>query len=184
MMLRIATIVFVLLVGASWSMAQEGTGERRSQVIYLVRHAEKITGTDIEDRDPPLTEAGRERAQHLAYVLGHVRIEKIYSSDYTRTRQTAKPLAKKLGLRVQSYDPRALREFAQQLREGSGRALVVGHSNTTPQLVELLGGEGGAPIDEKSEYDRLYVVILEGGRVTTLLQRFGPDTKAEVSPQD
>ena len=36
------------------------------------------------------------------------------------------------------------------------RHLVVGHSNTTPPLVELFGGDAGPPIDEASEYDRLY----------------------------
>ncbi|MFC6978004.1 SixA phosphatase family protein [Microbulbifer taiwanensis] len=146
-MLRIVTIVFAFLVGAPWVIAQAGIEEKPQQVIYLVRHAEKVSGTD--DRNPPLTESGRARAQHLAYVLGEAGIEKIYSSDYARTRQTAEPLADKLNLQVESYDPRALGELAQQLRQISGRTLVVGHSNTTPQLVELLGGESGAPIEEK-----------------------------------
>jgi len=53
-----------------------------------------------------------------------------------------------------------------------GRHLVLGHSNTTPQLVEALGGEPGAPIEEM-EYDRLYIVTLMDGRTSTVLLRFG-----------
>jgi hypothetical protein len=51
---------------------------------------------------------------------------------------------------------------------------VVGHSDTTPELVGLLGGDPGAPIDEPTEYDRLYVVTLgPDGTVTTVLLRYG-----------
>ena len=44
----------------------------------------------------------------------------------------------------------------------------------TPELVGLLGGDAGAPIDEKVEYDRLYVVsIAPGEEVDTILLRYG-----------
>jgi len=51
--------------------------------------------------------------------------------------------------------------MAAKLKATPGRHLVVGHSNTTPQLTELLGGDGGEPIVEATEYDRLYVVKME-----------------------
>lgn len=176
---RIFTILILFLV-STIAAAREDNAQSQLQVIYLVRHAEKLVNSNSQDKDPPLTDAGRERARHLAYVLGDAGIDRIYSSDYQRTRQTGEPLAKKLGLQIQSYDPRALAAFAQQLRQKNGRSLVVGHSNTTPQLVELLGGDGGAPIDEATEYDRLYTVILAGDSVTTLLQRFGPTAQDEA----
>ncbi len=51
---------------------------------------------------------------------------------------------------------------------------MAGHSNTTPQLVEALGGDPGEPIDENNEFDRLYqVVIGADGSVTTTLLRYG-----------
>ena len=57
---------------------------------------------------------------------------------------------------------------------GGGSHLVVGHSNTVPELVALLGGDGGPPIDEAGEYDRLYVVTLTAnGRVRSELRRYG-----------
>jgi len=101
-------------------------------------------------------------------------ITNIHSSDTKRTRDTAAPLAKRLGLEVEIYDPRDLPAMATKLKAASGRHLVVGHSNTTPQLTELLGGDGGTPIVEATEYDRLYIVTTDdGGPVKSYLTRYG-----------
>jgi phosphohistidine phosphatase SixA len=137
--------------------------------IFLVRHAEKLTGSD-----PELTPEGHTRADALADLLIDAKIVRIHSSDYARTRQTAGPLAEQLGLEVELYDPRDLPAMAAQLKADGGRHLVVGHSNTTGELTTLLGGDGGTPIVEATEYDRLYVVTMgaDGGASSTLL-RFG-----------
>ncbi|MEZ5998324.1 MAG: histidine phosphatase family protein [Hyphomonas sp.] len=136
--------------------------------IYLVRHAEKEAGDD-----PSLTLIGRQRADILAQTLSGAGLTAIWSTDYARTKETAKPASNATGLPVQVYDPRDLPRFAATLKASPGVALVVGHSNTTPQLVELLGGDAGPPIDEASEYDRLYVVEIRGKRVTSELRRYG-----------
>jgi hypothetical protein len=52
---------------------------------------------------------------------------------------------------------------------------VVGHSNTTTELVTLLGGEPGTEIEESSEYDRLYILTINPSGVTTLLLRYGSE---------
>lgn len=138
--------------------------------IYLVRHAEKqADGT----RDPSLTEQGLHRAELLAKRLLDKKIAAIYSSDYQRTKQTAKPLAEKLGIEVSLYDPRKLQEFANQLRSRSDNILVVGHSNTTPALAYYLGGDTFGDIDE-SEYDRLYHLKIQDGKVESTLLRSQP----------
>ena len=147
-----------------------------SGTAYLVRHAEKVTGDGamkLEDpRDPPLTELGEARAEALADRLRGAGIAAIWSTDTTRTRDTAQPLANSLGLDVQIYDPSDLAGFASQLKSSPGETvLVVGHSNTTPQLAEALGAEPGSPIVEKTEYDRLYVVDLTSG--SGEIERFG-----------
>ena len=128
----------------------------KTDAIFLVRHAEKTA----DKNDPGLTQAGQARALALANRLGGEGITHIHSSDYIRTRDTAEPLAEKMGLEVQIYDPRDLPAMAAKLKATPGRHLVVGHSNTTPPLVELLGGDGGSPIVEASEYDRLYICLL------------------------
>lgn len=141
--------------------------------VFLVRHAEKMTGSD-----PILTSDGADRAFALADLLIDAKIERIHTSDYKRTHLTAGPLAKRLGITVELYDPRDLPAIAAQLKADGGRHLVVGHSNTTGELTALLGGDGGTAIVEATEYDRLYVVTVgaDGEAVSTLL-RFGANAK-------
>lgn len=142
--------------------------------IYLFRHAEKNVVDPENPRDPKLSEAGEKRAQQLANMLKDAAITQIFSSDYIRTRNTVAPLAKAKKLEVEIYDPRDLESFAATLKTLNGRIAVSGHSNTTPGLVKLLGGEPGNPIEEKSEYDRLYVLVLKnGGIVQSTLLRYG-----------
>lgn len=146
--------------------------------VFLVRHAEKLTGSD-----PALTLAGDARAEALSDLLADAKIERIHSSDYKRTRLTAAPLAEMIGVEVELYDPRDLPGIAAQLKADGGRHLVVGHSNTTGELTALLGGDGGAPIVEATEYDRLYMVTTgaDGETVSTLL-RFGLRSPIEATP--
>ncbi len=139
-------------------------------VVYLVRHAEKA---DDGTNDPPLTIAGQIRGQTLSRLLGDAGISSVYSTDYKRTRETTRPLSEAMGLEVKLYSPRDLQTLAEEIRATSGHHLVVGHSNTTPGLVELLGGDRQGEIDEL-EYDRLYMLILEPGRPTvSVLLRYG-----------
>ena len=141
-----------------------------STVVFLVRHAERLDDTS----DSALSSAGRARAAELVHVLENAEIERVHSSDFIRTRDTAGPVATALGLEVQLYDTADLAALATRLTRDGGRHLVVGHSNTTPPLVELLGGAPGAPIDEAREYDRLYVVTIgDDGVVSTVLLRYG-----------
>ncbi len=70
------------------------------------------------------------------------------------------------------YDRDNLSELAEKLLAHPGRYLVVGHSDTTPELVRLLGGEPGSNIAD-DEYDRLYVLVHRAGiGTTTSLLRF------------
>ena len=166
-----ALLGFALAACASIDQSEGATA-------YLVRHAEKLTGDALNDlphpRDPPLTRAGQDRAEALADLLEGVGITEIWSTDTTRTRETAKPLADRLGIEIELYDASDLSAFAIQLTEEiSGSVLVVGHSNTTPGLAEALGADPGIPIVEATEYDRLYVIDLQTGQDE--IQRFGAD---------
>jgi phosphohistidine phosphatase SixA len=142
---------------------------RAETIVFLVRHAEKVDAS----KDPELDERGRARAASLADLLGDSSIAFVYSTDYIRTRETARPVAERLGLPIEIYDPSDLPGLAKRIRAQGGRSLVVGHSNTTGELVRALGGDPGSPIAE-DEYDRLYVVAFqdEEDEPTTILLRF------------
>jgi phosphohistidine phosphatase SixA len=137
----------------------------------LVRHAEKVLDGSA---DPLLTSAGEERATLLADLLEDSGITHIYTSDFIRTRKTVEPLAHRLGLPLELYDPDSLQIIAGKLLLTPGRVVVCGHSDTTPDLVRLLGGDPVIPKIEDDEYDRLYILNRHAdGEVTTLLLRFG-----------
>ena len=155
--------------------AQQGT------VIFLVRHAERADDGAMDPqmvmdpqmrKDPPLSGAGRDRASLLAEMLKDAGITHIHSTDYLRTRETAQPTSTATGVELTIYDASHLEAFAAELRSIPGRHLVVGHSNTTPDLLRALGGDPASPI-ESMEYDRLYIVTVEEGGVRTVLLRFG-----------
>ncbi len=160
--MRFAWILLAWLTLASTAAALDN-------VIVLVRHAEKMD----DSRDAELSETGRVRAEVLAALLKDMKIDTIFSSDYIRTRDTARPLAEALGLELELYDPRDLEALATKLRAAEGRILVVGHSNTTPRLVGLIGGERGTDITD-DEYDRLYIVVAGCGGPVTSLVHFSP----------
>jgi len=149
------------LVLGTWSPlgAEEKEPGAVVSTVYLVRHAEK---GENDTADPPLSEAGKVRARSLVPVLRDIGVTHLHSTDFQRTRQTLAPLAEATGLTVEIYDPRDLAAFAERLRKTPGVHVVAGHSNTTPELVRLLGGDPRSDIDE-SEFDRLYIVMPETG---------------------
>jgi phosphohistidine phosphatase SixA len=136
-------------------------------VLYVARHAEKAT---LPSDDPALTEEGLARAEALAEVLADVPLDGVYSTDFTRTRDTAGPTAGAHGLDLALYDDGA--SLVADLQTVGGQYLVIGHSNTIGGIVTDAGGDPGEGISE-AEYDRLYVVVASGGETITLLLRYG-----------
>ncbi len=146
--------------------------------VIIVRHAEK--GTD-DLRDPSLTQVGRERAVALRDVLKDARVSAIYSTQYKRNMQTVEPLAKQFGLTVierpvhsmnsATYPADIAREV---LAANQGKTVVVvGHSNTVPQIVQAFSG---VPIKamEDSEYDHIFIVEVSASGAPRLVNvRFG-----------
>lgn len=136
--------------------------------IYLVRHAEKGPGTD-----PSLTDAGWARAERLATELSDAGLSKIWSTNTTRTLQTAGKVSEMTGVSVSQYDAADLPTLAENIAGVGGVHLVVGHSNTVPPLVDLLADDPEPdPMDEPVEYDRLYTVRLFTGWTETDLERY------------
>ena len=126
--------------------------------IFIVRHAEK---NENAGNDPDLSDAGRARAEALANALKDARITAIYATEFKRTQETAEPLAKALGLEVTKLPAKETAALVAKLRDlHGGNALVVGHSNTVPQLIKSLGVEAPIKIAE-ADYDNLFVLALD-----------------------
>jgi len=161
--LRLALLLALALPGATAAQSEP-------LVVFAVRHAERAD--DGSTPDPSLSEEGRARARTLAGLLADAELDAVHVTRYRRTEETAAPTTERLGLATATYDPGATQRFAAELRARGGRHLVVGHSNTIPELVRALGGDPGTPIAE-DEYDRLYVLTVGRERTSTMLLRFG-----------
>lgn len=148
-------LYFILFIACQLSCTS--TSEE-TFTIYLVRHAEKDV-SDKTNSDPALTPCGEERAESLAVFFDQVDLEKVYSSEYIRTKDTANPTVKSKGKELTLYNPGELETIAQELLERKENALVVGHSNTTGVLAGLLCGQKIEPFDE-SIYNRIYQVVI------------------------
>jgi broad specificity phosphatase PhoE len=120
--------------------------------IYIVRHAEKET----EGKDPDLTAEGQLRARDIAAILQHAGIAHVFSTATARTRQTAQPTAEQGHVAVESYDSRNLQALVEKVHALDGAVLVVGHSNTVPDLVRAFGGAEADKEIPDNEYKRLY----------------------------
>ena len=144
--------------------------------VFLVRHAEKETS----GADPSLTEAGRARAESLAALLADAGITAIFSSEFKRTQETAAPLAKRLGLTVTVVPGKEIDALLSKVRTlaPDGRALVVGHSNTVPELARRLTRVKVAELTD-ADYDRLYVATFsKDGQGEVLLLHYGGSSTA------
>jgi broad specificity phosphatase PhoE len=127
----------------------------RATTLLIVRHADREGAADA------LSAAGVARAQELVHVGEKAGLVAIYRSDTIRARDTAAPLAAALGLAAVTYpanDTAALVSdiFADHRGE---KVLVVGHSNTVPDIIEAAGGPVLADIDDE-EFDNLFVVTV------------------------
>jgi phosphohistidine phosphatase SixA len=145
-----------------------------AQTILIVRHAEKAWN----ERDTALSDAGFKRADCLARTLRDAQIKSGFVTELKRTQQTAEPELKQAGVTatvVPSADVAQTAALAKKAA-ATGNVLIVGHSNTVPQIVQSLTGEAKpgqapAPNMSDSEYDRLTIVQFSSDakpQVTTL----------------
>jgi phosphohistidine phosphatase SixA len=144
--------------------------------IILLRHAEKDTavkGAAMMTADPPLSAAGVDRSVRLISELSAYRPDIIYSTDYTRTKSTIQPLAFLFKKEIQLYDPKKLSTLADSLLTVKAKTIiVVGHSNTTPALVNLLIKENKYPALADQVYDQYWIVTIENGMAVATQKKY------------
>jgi broad specificity phosphatase PhoE len=148
-------IAFIVAVFIYWKSATTTT-------IIVLRHAEKQINAIA---DSPLSPPGELRAERLAQLFGDSvdfgRIERIYVTDTRRTQQTAATLAQRLDIKPEIVAANATpSEIARKALSDNrgGIALVVGHSNTVPDIVRALAHEDHVPLFADEEFDTIYIV--------------------------
>ncbi|MBA2241830.1 MAG: histidine phosphatase family protein [Chthoniobacterales bacterium] len=148
--MRARFLLFALLASSVQVLAAQSS-------IFLVRHAEKAAGDGADAQDPDLSEAGRARAESLALMLRDAHLTAIYATEFKRTQQTAAPVARAAGLEVTTIPAKETATLVSKLKEREGNALVIGHSNTLPEIIKLLRFADSIIVEE-SEYDSLFVL--------------------------
>lgn len=166
--MKVRLAVTLLLAG----LAHSASGQT---AIFLVRHAEKAT--EANEPTVPLSAAGRARAERLATLLANAGVSGIYATETDRARQTAEPLARARKLEIHGYAPRdaegkpAPRLVIDRIKKDapSGTVLVVGHSNTVPEILAALGYTEKVEIPS-TQFDDLFLVVPREGAAPTVLR--------------
>jgi broad specificity phosphatase PhoE len=128
--------------------------------VIVIRHAERDEPAPGEN-DPRLNEAGRARATTLIHVLGQAGIRGIYTSEFARARETARPLSLHLHVPITELGEPGDIDGDIRAAHAGQTTLVVGHSNTVPELIRLLGART-VPSIGPEEFDDLLVVAVGG----------------------
>jgi phosphohistidine phosphatase SixA len=147
----VSCVVSCLTVLACLSAAVAQDHSQR--VVFLVRHAEKAS----QDHDAALSIEGQSRSACLAGVLRDANIKTIYVTEFLRTQQTARPLAHSLGITPKIVPASDIATIVSRALKNPSSVLIVGHSDTIPQIVTRLTGKT-IQIDDR-EYDKLILVV-------------------------
>ncbi|WP_394205074.1 histidine phosphatase family protein [Shewanella waksmanii] len=132
----------------------------QEQVIVVVRHAEKMP----DSKDPQLTEAGKQRAQHLASRLAQIKFSTAITTQYQRTQATLAPIIAQqkidhLVVKASAPLEEHISQVSALIKQQPGNVIVAGHSNTAPLIVHALGGPDLAPLAE-DEFGKLYILFV------------------------
>ncbi len=131
-------------------------------VVFLVRHAERadagMAAAKMAGADPELSDVGKARANALAALLQDAKITAIFTTEYKRTRDTAQPLATATGIAAAAVDSKDAAGLIARVKASAGNVLVVGHSNTVPDVIKALGVTEPVAIAD-DQFDNLFVVI-------------------------
>ena len=167
---NIKTIVLLLalltLVAACKESGKINLAEKENtSVYYFIRHAEKDR-SDSTNKNPSLTIQGLERANKWALFFKDKNIAAVYSTNYKRTQQTALPIAKEQNLEIISYTAKELISEKFIANNKGKNIVIVGHSNTTPELVNSLLGEKKYEDIADSENNNVFIVTLNKNKTT------------------
>jgi 2,3-bisphosphoglycerate-dependent phosphoglycerate mutase len=146
--------LFILML--FWSLTCVGQNVTSGH-IFVVRHAEKQSQTA-----DALSPMGKARAACLAITLKDSHIKTVITSTFQRTQQTGAPTADEFKVQLKEMKADDFTAIANSAREAakSGDVLIVGHSNTVPQIVKALANADVTVGD--SDFDNLFVIDRSG----------------------
>lgn len=169
---QIIVLYTAIAIGLAWFFESQAT-----TTIIFFRHAEQ---TSHDEADPPLSEAGQRRVAELTRQLVDADvvagIDAIYSTPYIRSLETARPLADRLDLPINTYSADDTEEILDTiLKNHKGKIiLVIGHSNTLPVLIANLGASKKVPAIAQNEFDNIYIISIPWfGKTKTIRLRIG-----------
>ena len=137
-----------------------------AQTVIVVRHGEKLDAS----ADPVLSPAGAARADRLANMLAASKVRAIYTTQYRRTILLAAPTTKRLGVSASVIPAKEMDTLIAKLRSHAKDdvLLVVGHSNTVPEIIKGLGVSATVVVGA-DEYDNLFVVTMQPNDAPTMV---------------
>lgn len=157
--MRLILLPLLMALSACVTVDDNAGGE---PLYYVMRHLNTPEG----QRDPDLLPEGTAAAARVPALLAQRRPAVIYVSDFKRTRQTAAAVAARWGLTPIIYNPADTPALIARVRAGPWPVLIVGHSNTVPDIVEQLGGPRPAPLSHP-DFGDLWRIEADG-RTTRL----------------
>ncbi len=165
--MRILSFRPFLSAAAAAAMLTVAAPTFAQKAIIVVRHAEKVD----ESADPLLSAAGTARAENLAKALKSLNVKAVYVTQYQRTGLTAAPLMTALGLKPIQVHSDATPELVERMKKEHPNdvVLTVGHSNSLPRILKLLGFLEPVEIGH-DEYDSLFVVVPAASGPPTVLR--------------
>ncbi|MFN2507492.1 MAG: histidine phosphatase family protein [Chthoniobacterales bacterium] len=128
-------------------------------VVFLVRHAEKAAQATGDSDNPSLSDLGHVRAESLRKTLKDAGITAVFATEFKRTQQTADAVAITAAIPLIIVPANDTAALISKLKQARGNALVVGHSNTLPEIIKALGVTVPVTVDENA-YDDLFLVVM------------------------
>jgi broad specificity phosphatase PhoE len=146
--------------------------------LLVVRHALPLRSEPGEGSDPNLSEEGVEQAKRLPDALARFPISRIVSSPQRRAKQTAQPVADRLGLAVDVDDRVAEYDYElehytpiEEASEEDVKRLIAGHlpGNVDEEAFIARVNAGVADIVAKADHDETVALFCHGGVINALL---------------
>jgi broad specificity phosphatase PhoE len=150
---------YLLIV--AFFVLQVSFGQNSSTTYYFIRHAEKVDNS----KNPDLSEIGLQRSKLWNEIFSEIKLDAIYSTDFKRTLQTVTPMATNNKISIINYDPKTIDIESFKKNTLGKKVLVVGHSNTIPNLVnQIINKKIYNDMDDVT-FGNLYIVTINSDSI-------------------